>query len=429
LANRPIQEVETFQKEIDLCFHAWKSGDSVQTSITQAERDAVDEKKRSDELRRIQNTLDLLIDYLKQRNAQVLPNQTVTLERFLKEHKEWSRSVNQIIERLEYFLSVQEATKAEQTSGGPSCSALLAVARELASVGQATSRRLAEVDAILVRVDNLQRELAVAERRVVEAAARVHSPRQTLSGSKASLRSDASEIELVSVENAHAELKEVSMVLYDLRKALEQVPHQLAALSTQGIAQRTALTNFHLPPPNTALLEKSIASVNSRWANVINQIESTNQQLVETCQHYKTVISLRRSLGIWLENTSDLVASVEKNLKRRTSKNLSVTTLRSIESALSEIVDNEERLKELNHTYALLIKGLEDSASQSDAYKRAVSSLPFSSMETATARFVGPPGIGIIDLASLEASVAKVNNQFKGLRDRIEDLKVLAKYL
>ncbi len=42
-------------------------------------------------------------------------------------------------------------------------------------------------------------------------------------------------------------------------------------------------------------------------------------------------------------------------------------------------------------------------------------------METATTNFVGPPGIGIIDLVATEASVSSLNTQFTTLRSRIED--------
>lgn len=69
---------------------------------------------------------------------------------------------------------------------------------------------------------------------------------------------------------------------------------------------------------------------------------------------------------------------------------------------------------------------LQDSSSRGDAYKRAVSCLPFAPMETANTRFVGPPGIGIIDLVPLEASVANLNTQFQALKGKIsENLAVI----
>lgn len=85
---------------------------------------------------------------------------------------------------------------------------LRAVARELTNAGEATSRRLADVDAIIARVDNIQRALAGAEQRVVQIAAGLHSPSQsTLIGSRSSLSSDISEIEPDLVQGAHDCLK------------------------------------------------------------------------------------------------------------------------------------------------------------------------------------------------------------------------------
>ncbi|VUZ50162.1 unnamed protein product, partial [Hymenolepis diminuta] len=94
---------------------------------------------------------------------------------------------------------------------------------------------------------------------------------------------------------------------------------------------------------------------------------------------------------------------------------------RNLERSSTEAVHGEEKLKELNQTVENLTNLLEESASRGDTYKRVASGLPFATMETANTRFVGPPGIGIIDLVSLEASVANLNTQFSALKSRIDD--------
>eukprot|EP00108_Taenia_solium_P001365 TsM_001023200 transcript=TsM_001023200 gene=TsM_001023200 len=423
LANKPVQEVEVFQQESERCFKCLPNGNgSTVDSI---------EKNASMDLKRIETTLNALADHLRKRTGQVLPNQLATLEVVLKEHKEWSRSVNQIRDHLGRKTNGQDSACRRPTEDKSNCAALLAAANELINAGKATARRLAEVDAILTRLDSLQRELAGAEQKVVEIAARIHSPRHNLSSSKSSLRSDASEMEANSVQNIHDQLKapetDVTVALGGLRKVLEQLPHHLTALSTQGITKGTSAGNYHLPPPNTSLLEKSILSVSTRLSNLVNQIDSMNQELAKISQNYKTAITLRRGLALWLRETSDLVEAVGKRIKNRPHGNLaSSTAARNLERASAEAVHCEARLKELNQTCEFLTRILEDSSSRGDAYKRAVSSLPFASMETANARFVGPPGIGIMDLVSLEASVANLNTQFQALKSKIgDDLMVI----
>lgn len=125
--------------------------------------------------------------------------------------QEWSRSVNQVKEHLERATSDPDKSTNENSGS----SALLAAADELSTAGKATARRLAEVDVILTRLDSLQRELASAEQRVVDIAARIHSPRQNqLSGSRASLRSDVSEMETSTVEVVHDQLRVSSCIQY-----------------------------------------------------------------------------------------------------------------------------------------------------------------------------------------------------------------------
>ncbi|KAL5108280.1 hypothetical protein TcWFU_010429 [Taenia crassiceps] len=414
LANKPVQEVEVFQQESEQCFKSLPNGNgSAVDSIA---------KNAATDLKRIETTLNALADHLRKRNGQVLPSQLAALEIVLKEHKEWSRSVNQIRDHLERMTSEQNSACKLPTEGKSDCAALLAVANELTNAGKATARRLAEVDAILTRLDSLQRELAGAEQKVVEIAARIHSPRQNLSSSKSSLRSDASEMEANSIQNIHDQLKDVILALGGLRKVLQQLPHQLTALSTQGITKGTSAGNYHLPPPNTSLLEKSIFSVSTRLGNMIDQIDLMNQELAKISQNYKAAITLRRGLALWLRETSDLVESVGKRIKNRPQRSLaSSSAARNLERASAEAGHCEARLKELNQTCELLTHLLEDSSSRGDAYKRAVSCLPFASMETASTRFVGPPGIGIIELVTLETSVASLNTQFKALKTKIGD--------
>ncbi|EUB55207.1 Plectin-1 [Echinococcus granulosus] len=414
LANKPVQEVEVFQQESEQCFKSLPNGNG----------SAVDpiEKNETTDLKRIETTLNALADHLRKRTGQVLPNQLSTLEVVLKEHKEWSRSVNQIRDHLERMPDEQGSASRGSTIDKSGCAALLAAANELTNAGKATAHRLAEVDAILTRLDSLQRELAGAELKVVGIAARIHSPQQNLSSSKSSLRSDVSEMEANNVQDIHDQLKNVTLALGGLRKMLEQLPHHLTALSTQGVTKGTSAGNHRLPPPNTSLLEKSIFSVNRRLGNLINQIDLMNQELVKISQNYKTAITLRRGLTLWLRETSDLVEAVEMRLKNRSHGNLaSSTAARNLERASAEAVHCEAKLKELNQTCEFLARSLEDSAGGGDAYKRAVSCLTFAAMETASTRFVGPPGIGVIDLVSLGTSVANLNTQFQALKSKIDD--------
>lgn len=116
--------------------------------------------------------------------------------------KEWSKSVNQIKEHLDHSISAKEAT-----NDNHGCFALLAAANDISNAGKATAHRLAEVDVILTRIDSLQHELAGAEQRVVDIAAKIHSPKHNLSGSNTSLRSNISETEASSVETVHDQLK------------------------------------------------------------------------------------------------------------------------------------------------------------------------------------------------------------------------------
>lgn len=115
--------------------------------------------------------------------------------------------MNQIRDHLERVTNGQDSARRKPSEDKSDCAALLAATNELINAGKATARRLAEVDAILTRLDSLQRETAGAEQKVVEIAARIHSPRQNLSSSKSSLRSDASEMEANSVQSIHDQLK------------------------------------------------------------------------------------------------------------------------------------------------------------------------------------------------------------------------------
>ncbi|VDM18581.1 unnamed protein product [Hydatigera taeniaeformis] len=199
LANKPVREVEVFQQESEQCFKSLQNGDD--NTLDPMEKNA------TIDLKRIETTLNALADHLRKRAGQVLPNQLVTLEAALKDHKEWSRSVNQIREHLERMTNRQQSACKKLISEKSGCAALLAAANELTNAGKVTARRLAEVDAILTRLDSLQRELAEGEQRVVEIEGRMHSPRQNLSSSKSSLRSDASEMETNNVQNIRDQLK------------------------------------------------------------------------------------------------------------------------------------------------------------------------------------------------------------------------------
>ncbi len=71
-----------------------------------------------------------------------------------------------------------------------------------------------------------------------------------------------------------------TMNMCELKKELEQLPHQLAALSTQSGSRANDRDSgkdmvYHLQPPNTSYLEETIKSVNNRWAGVLNQIDNT----------------------------------------------------------------------------------------------------------------------------------------------------------
>uniref|UniRef100_A0A158QDW4 SUN domain-containing protein n=5 Tax=Hymenolepis diminuta TaxID=6216 RepID=A0A158QDW4_HYMDI len=395
LANKPVDEIETFQQESNQCFQQLQNGNSVALKSDEIISSPTD-------LKRIETVLNALAEDLRRRND-----------------LEWSRSVNQVKEHLERATSDPDKSTNENSGS----SALLAAADELSTAGKATARRLAEVDVILTRLDSLQRELASAEQRVVDIAARIHSPRQNqLSGSRASLRSDVSEMETSIVEVVHDQLRNVTLSLSELRRLLEQLPHQLSALSTQGITTGSSVNKHRLLPPNTSLLEKSISAVNRRLENLVNQIDLMNKQLAETYQLYKSAITLRRGLTVWLRETSDVVESAEKSIQSYPHRNISTSAeARNLERSSTEAVHGEEKLKELNQTVENLTNLLEESASRGDTYKRVASGLPFATMETANTRFVGPPGIGIIDLVSLEASVANLNTQFSALKSRIDD--------
>lgn len=65
----------------------------------------------------------------------------------------------------------------------------------------------------------------------------------------------------------------MTLSLSELRRLLEQLPHQLSALSTQGITSGSGSSKYRLPPPNTSLLEKSVSVVNKRLAALVNQID------------------------------------------------------------------------------------------------------------------------------------------------------------
>ena len=121
--------------------------------------------------------------------------------------------MNQIKEHLERVSCAQEAASTKQTNENPSCTALLAATHELIDAGKATSKRLAEVDVILTRLDNLHRELASAEHRVVQIASQIHSQRKSFSSSKTSLQSDVSEMESSNVQNVHSQLKACGIIL------------------------------------------------------------------------------------------------------------------------------------------------------------------------------------------------------------------------
>ncbi len=89
LANKPAIDVEGFQRESEQCFQSWQNGHQAVPNGDQNGGDEVDtdEQRLTNELNHIQNSLNVLADHLKRRNTQVLPNQSMTLERMLKEHK------------------------------------------------------------------------------------------------------------------------------------------------------------------------------------------------------------------------------------------------------------------------------------------------------------------------------------------------------
>ncbi len=84
-----------------------------------------------------------------------------------------------------------------------------------------------------------------------------------------------------------------------------------------------------------------------------------NHQLVETCQQYKSVITLRRGITSWICNTTELVDVVERAVKGKMNKTQLAAKMRNLERAASELDHTEEKLTELNRNCGALVTVLE----------------------------------------------------------------------
>lgn len=137
--------------------------------------------------------------------------------------QEWTRAVQQIVDRFEVLSKWQTGAKKRGTGISPppvsesdqlGVSGLRSAARELASAGAATAQRLADTDVIVARIDQLQSALAKSELRVIGVFSQLHSPTQShgqypirLAPSKSSIRSDKSDVDSNCVQTSHNELR------------------------------------------------------------------------------------------------------------------------------------------------------------------------------------------------------------------------------
>ncbi|VDL93908.1 unnamed protein product, partial [Schistocephalus solidus] len=429
LARRPNADVEGFRKETEL-FQAWYSQivGSASGQNNDGNEGTPTDGQLSEDLQHLQKTLDRLADQLQQLMSQALPNQITTLDRTLKTHKEWMKTTQQVRARLQMMAKSRTPTASESVA----ISALTTVAETLINAGGAAGSRLADVDAILVRVDNLQHALAESELRLFRVLARMHSPASPRVSSVScdqSTSSSQSEVDSVSVQSLHADLKDITMSIHGLLKTLEQFPHQLTNLSIHQVS--TSPSNvpskptqdffYRLPPPNTALLEELVTKVNNRWASIVQQLDSSIHLLMDTFDQFKTCLKTRKELTSWMQEALDLLDSVERTRRLSTAGCPQVLSaqLRKLEQVSTEMDHYEGLLTNLKTTYANLRQSLEDSARQTDRYRLSLADLPSASPDVRNICLVGPPGAGIADLVAFDTSVYNIDTKFTSLKDRL----------
>lgn len=80
LANKPVDEIETFQQESNQCFQQLQNGNSVALKSDEIVSSPTD-------LKRIETVLNALAEDLRRRNDLAIPNQISALEVVLREHK------------------------------------------------------------------------------------------------------------------------------------------------------------------------------------------------------------------------------------------------------------------------------------------------------------------------------------------------------
>ncbi len=80
---------------------------------------------------------------------------------------------------------------------------------------------------------------------------------------------------------------------------------------------------------------------------------------METCQQYKSVITLRRGITSWVCTTTELVDVVERAVKGKMNKTQLAAKMRNLKRAASELDHTEEKLTELNRNCGALVTVLE----------------------------------------------------------------------
>ncbi|KAF7257219.1 hypothetical protein EG68_05797, partial [Paragonimus skrjabini miyazakii] len=421
LANQPASEIDQFETDLN----AFEDELRV-LGLEQPDLDEETNEQHRQLVDHLRQVLDTLTCRLQQSSANALPNRVEELELQIQQHKAWAHDLSRVraqcLDFDQLVTSSGPGTDATQATTLPSIAiqsqALCDAVGQLHIAGQTRARLLADADAWLARLADVDQVLTDCELRLFGCAVHAHG----LLPSDGTLEVATHDgLRAMSVEQAHKDLKAVAERLPRLRTELDLLAQQLPDLSKLCSLDATTdqsdsvLLGPFVSPVNTQLLDANLAVSHRRLAMTMREVEQELKLFGDSLRHFSAYQSLheqltdqltqlaRRAVGI-----GELARSV--GLESGPDHSLTHAALVQAEEVVTEVDSRLEQVEALNQHVTQLVSVLTSYAQLTQTYRHLVETTFQKSGGYRDYRW--SPGFGLFDLPQVLKNVDQITDQY-----------------
>ncbi|KAF8568788.1 hypothetical protein P879_04598, partial [Paragonimus westermani] len=430
LANQPANEIDQFETDLNTFEDELRA-----LGLERPDLDEETNEQHRQLVDHLRQVLDALTCRLQQSSATALPNRVEELEQQIKQHKAWTQDLSRVraqcLDFDQLVTSTGSGTDAIQATTLPSIAiqsqALCDAIEQLHIAGQSRARLLADADAWLARLTDVDHVLNDCELRLFGCAVHNHG----LLPSDGTLEVATHDgLRAMSVEQAHKDLKAVAERLPRLHTELDLLTQQLPDLSklcsldaTTGQSDSVLLGPF-MSPVNTQLLDATLAVSYRRLATTMREVEQELKLFGDSLRHFSAYQSLHEQLTDQLTQLAKRAVGVGElarsvGLESGPDHSLTQAALVQAEEIIAEVDSRLEQVEALNQHVTQLVSVLTSYAQLTQAYRHLVETTFQKSGGYRDYRW--SPGFGLFDLPQVLKHVDQITDQYNSQAQYVYD--------